>query len=201
MGVKLLKVEGDYELVVHHIRMQCEARYQWLKRYRNAVWDKIEYFYAFNISDIDRTLNQMVDSFATFATVFQPWLTNPYITHMVEVYFHSFVPNNIGSWKVFEDDRHILNFLNSTNEFTHHTIDEIQEGEEVPMIQLKSNKIPMVLAPLENLFDRSDVFHGMNKSCVDQQVDEVDINNKDNQESSKLVKDAHQKRKIRLRTW
>jgi hypothetical protein len=56
--------------------------------------------------------------------------------------------DNIGSWQVFEDDRHILNFLNSANEFTNHTIDEIQEGEEVPMIQLKSNKIPRGLGSI-----------------------------------------------------
>jgi hypothetical protein len=98
---------------------------------------------------------------------------------MVEVSFRPFVLDNIGSWQVFEDDRHILNFLNCANEFTDHTIDEIQEGEEVPMIQLKSNKIPKGLVPLENLFDRSDIFHGTNKSCLDQQVDEIDIGNKD----------------------
>jgi len=167
--------------------MKCEARNQRLKRYRNAVWDEIEYFDAFNISHIDRTLNEMVDSLATATTLFQPWLTNPYIMHMVEVSFRPFVPDNIGSSQLFEDDRHILNFLNCANEFVDHTIDEIQEGKEVPVIQLKSNKIPKGLVPLENSFDRSDVFHGTNKSCVDQQVDEVDIGNKD---TSRIIKDG-----------
>jgi hypothetical protein len=79
-GFKQLKLEGDSELAVNKVRMQCEARNQCLKRYRNMVWDEIEYYDAFNISHVDRTLNKMVDSLTTTATLFQPWLTNPYIT-------------------------------------------------------------------------------------------------------------------------
>jgi hypothetical protein len=94
-------------------------------------------------------------------------MTNPYITHLVEVSFHPFVPDNIASRQEFEDDRHILKFSNSANGFANHNIDEIQEGEEVPMIQLKSNKIPKGLVPLENLFDRSDAFIGTNKYSLD----------------------------------
>jgi hypothetical protein len=61
------------------------------------VWDEIEYFDAFNISHIDRTSNEMVDSLATAATLFTPWMTNPYITHLVEVSFRPYVSDNIGS--------------------------------------------------------------------------------------------------------
>jgi hypothetical protein len=96
-----------------------------MKRYKHEVWDDIEYFDAFNISHIDRTINEMVDSLETTATLFTPWMTNPYIKHLVEVSFRPFVPNNIGSWKVFEYDRHILKILNSANEFANHNIDEI----------------------------------------------------------------------------
>jgi hypothetical protein len=89
------------------------------------VCDGIEYFDAFNISHIDKTVNEMVDSLATAATLFIPWMTEPYITHLVEVSFRPFVPDNIGSWQVFEDNRHILNFLNSANECANHNIGEI----------------------------------------------------------------------------
>jgi ribonuclease HI len=57
MGIKLLKVEGDSELIVNQVTMKCEARNQRLKMYRYAVWDEIEYFDAFNISHIDSTYN------------------------------------------------------------------------------------------------------------------------------------------------
>jgi hypothetical protein len=181
-------VEGDSELIVNQVTMKCEARNQRLKRYRHVVWDEIECFDAFNISHIDRTLNEKADSLATTATLFTPWMTDPYITHIVEVSFRPHVLNNIGSWQVFEDDRHILNFLNSTNEFANHNIDEIQEGEEIPMIQVKSNKIPKGLVPLEQLFDRSDTFQGTNKSSLDDQVQEVNIGNGDTPRIIKIGK-------------
>jgi hypothetical protein len=57
-----------------------------------VVWDEIEYYDAFNISHVHKDLNKLVDSLVTAATLFQPWATNPYITYMVEVYFHPFVP-------------------------------------------------------------------------------------------------------------
>jgi hypothetical protein len=59
------------------------------------------------------------------ATLFQPCTPHPYIKYMVEVSFRPFVPDNIGSWQVFEDDRQICNFLNCINEFSDHVIDEI----------------------------------------------------------------------------
>jgi hypothetical protein len=115
-------------------------------------------------------------------------MTNPYITHLVEVSFHPYVPDNIGSWKAFEDDRHILNFFNSANEFVNHNIDEIQEDEEVQMIQWKSNKIPKGLVPLEQLFDRLDTFQGTNKSSLDDQGQEVNIGNEDTTRIIKIGK-------------
>jgi hypothetical protein len=58
------------------------------------------------------------------------------------------------------------------------------DGED-SLIQLKSNKIPKGLVPLERLFDRSDAFVGTNKPCVGQQVVEVDIGSK---ETPRLIK-------------
>lgn len=54
-----------------------------------------------------------------------------------------------------------------------------RNGEEVPFIQLKYNKIPKGLVPLEALFDRSNEFIGTNKPCQDQEVVEVDIGSKE----------------------
>jgi hypothetical protein len=41
------------------------------------------------------------------------------------------------------------------------------------LIQLKSNRFPKVLVPLERLLDRSDVFVGTKTPCVGQHVVEV----------------------------
>jgi hypothetical protein len=66
------------------------------------------------------------------------------------------------------------------------------------MIQLKSNKIPKGLVSLEDLFDRSDAFKGTNKSSLDDQVDEVDIGNKDTPRIIKVGKGCtpEEKKKI-----
>jgi hypothetical protein len=53
------------------------------------------------------------------------------------------------------------------------------------LIQLRTNKIPRGLVPLEKFFDRSDAFVGTNKPCANQQVIEVDIGSK---ESPRLIK-------------
>jgi ribonuclease HI len=104
MGIKTLQVEDDSELILNQVRIKCEAWNQQLKRYRHVVWDETKYLDSFYISHIDRTLNEMVDSLAIVATLFTPWMTNPYITHLVEVSFHPFVPDNIASIVYTLDD-------------------------------------------------------------------------------------------------
>jgi hypothetical protein len=132
------------------------------------------------------------------ATLHTPWLTNHYITHALEVYFRPFVWDNIGSWQIFEDDRYALNILNFVDEFINHNVDEIQEGEEVPITQLKSNKIPKGIVLLEDLFYRFDAFKGTNKSSLDDQVDEVDIGNKDTPRITKVAKGCTSEEKEKI---
>jgi hypothetical protein len=140
----------------------------------------------------------MEESLAIVSTLFQPWLTNPYITHLVEVYFHPFFLDSRGSWKVFEDDRNILNFLNYANEFTDHTIDKIQEGEEFTMIQLKRKKIPMGLVPLENVFDRFDVFMELINLLLTKKWMKSTLETRPHQGSSWLVMIVPRRRRKRL---
>jgi hypothetical protein len=66
------------------------------------------------------------------------------------------------------------------------------------MIQVKSNKIPKGLVLLEDVFDMSDAFQGTNKSSLDDQVNEVNIGNKDTSRIIKVGKGCtpEEKRKI-----
>ena len=111
MGLKCLRVEGYFELIVKQVRKECEAIHPCMKRYKNVVWDEIELFDAFNITHIGREINKDADSLARTTTLFQPYITNPYIQHLVEVSFHPHVPDNIIAMQVFEDDEQILNFM------------------------------------------------------------------------------------------
>jgi hypothetical protein len=82
-------------------RKECEARHPCMKRYRNVVWDEIELFDAFNITHIGREINKDDDLLARTATLFQPYITNPYIQHLFEVSFHPHVPDNITTMQFF----------------------------------------------------------------------------------------------------
>jgi len=88
------------------------------------------------------------------------------------------IPDNIKHWKAFGDDQQIKMFLEIINEFSFTSID--QDGEEeseekieesmetIPsfvnqianhkIVQFKNNFIPKGLVPLEELFDKNDVY-------------------------------------------
>jgi hypothetical protein len=132
-----------------------------LKRYWDAIWDEIECFLAFSITSVPRSQNQLVDSMPSLAACFQPCLVVPHTRHLVEVVYQLSALDSIGCLQVFEDERHMFNFLNCINEFLSHFIDEVQE------VQLWTNKIPRGLVPLEKLFNKFNVFKGTNNNKSD----------------------------------
>ena len=54
MGIKLLSIKGDPDLDVQQIKGQFACKCQRLKKYRNAIWDTMEFFDALNIEAIPR---------------------------------------------------------------------------------------------------------------------------------------------------
>ena len=168
--MKYLRVEGDSELIVKQVRKEYEARHPRMRRYKNAVWDEIELFDAFNISHIVREVNREVDALARSATLFDPTLANPFIQHLVELSFRPHVPDNIIAMQVFDDEEQILNFMHGEKDFSDCLIDEVQDGKEIHVIQLRSNHIFVGLVPLENMFDRS--YRVLNKM---KKIDTTDV--------------------------
>lgn len=53
-GIKFLSVFRDSELIVSQIKEKYASKHLRLRKYRNAVWDTIELFDAFQINWIDR---------------------------------------------------------------------------------------------------------------------------------------------------
>lgn len=66
-GIQLLKVSGDLELVVSHIRSKYASKNDRLKRYKHSIWDVIEHFCAFSINWIERLKNIMANLLANVA--------------------------------------------------------------------------------------------------------------------------------------
>lgn len=66
-GIKMLRVLGDFELVVSKIREKYESKNKRLKKYKNVVWDYIEMFDTFSIEWVERSKNFMADFLANIA--------------------------------------------------------------------------------------------------------------------------------------
>lgn len=83
----------------------------------------------------------------------------------IEIQSRSFIPDSLESWKFFEDDKGILNFLLNENKYHDQEmyctawIETIDGKERIfgqDILQLKSNKVPKGLVVLENVFDDQD---------------------------------------------
>jgi ribonuclease HI len=117
MGIDKISVFGDSELIIHQLKNIYQAKQQRLKQYINEVWDFVEnFFLAFNITFIQRNLNQQADSLALAASNFKtPILPN--LRFEVEVRHRPSIPDNIKNWQVFKDDQEIKIFLETLMNF------------------------------------------------------------------------------------
>ncbi|XP_014627107.1 uncharacterized protein LOC114373199 [Glycine soja] len=79
--VKLLKVYGDSALMIHQMKGEWETRDHKLIPYQSYIKKLIEFFDDISFHHIPREENQMVDTFATLASMFQltPHGDLPYI--------------------------------------------------------------------------------------------------------------------------
>jgi hypothetical protein len=147
-----------------------------------------------------------VDVLAKAASKFTPPTTFKLKYH-IQIRHQTSIPNNIQHWQVFEDDEHLLNFLELIDEFDETHADQenqndpiwiIQEGENPKefndkivnhqMLILKNSQIPKGLIPLERLFNQDDI---PSKSTLQPQLEEVedcDIGTKENPRLVKLSK-------------
>jgi ribonuclease HI len=57
MGIKILNIKGDSYLVILQVKNKYACKSDWLKRYRNAIWDTIQLFDAIDLISIPREHN------------------------------------------------------------------------------------------------------------------------------------------------
>jgi ribonuclease HI len=101
MRIQNLIVFGDSGKVRNSIH--CLTPH--LKCYQSEVWSLINQFSAFNINSIHRSSNVGVDLLANVASKLLPADGLSPSTFSMELLFQPSVPNNITSWRVFEDDQ------------------------------------------------------------------------------------------------
>jgi hypothetical protein len=136
------------------------------------VWDFVDnFFLAFNITFVQRNLNQREYSLALAANNFRTPIF-PNLRFEIEVRHRPSIPDNIKNWQVFKDDQKIQRFLETIDEFSNISIDQDNENDYVEVhavnilqdsivghkiIELKTNHLSKGLVPLQRLFDHNDV--------------------------------------------
>lgn len=90
------------------------------------VWSLIEDFKAFNIKIVPIRHNIVADSLVVAASTFQPVEDSKLKKFTIQMLYTPAMSDNIETIQVFEDDRHIKNFMASKRVFTCQQIGEEQ---------------------------------------------------------------------------
>ena len=72
MGIKMLNIRGDSDLIILQVKNHFSFQFKRLKKYRNAMWDTMEFFDALNLTSIHRDQNSLAEKQAVAASTLQP---------------------------------------------------------------------------------------------------------------------------------
>jgi hypothetical protein len=153
-------------------------------------------------------MNELADSLAVSACAFIPPLPHK-LNYEIQVKYRPSIPDNVKSWKVFEDDVELTRFLAVIDEFANLQIDQENEHDdevEKPkfrskivvheIVQLSTNKIPKGLVPLENLFDNNDVAVKLEKGEKDSEVLQYNVASEQDPKYVNLASHLTEKQKV-----
>ena len=70
------------------------------------------------------------------------------------------IPDNVTSWKIFDDDVQILEFLTNHDTFKDFAIDEFNHENSLSNNNFPSNLNPKSIINLEKFYDLQDKFKG-----------------------------------------
>ena len=129
---------------------------QRLKKYRNAIWDTMEFFDALNLEAVLRDQNSASDKLAVSASTLQPSDEMLKGDCPLEINFRPSIPDNLEHWQVFQDDAQILKFINHLDEFSNYKASEHEEGKEYKDEGNRFNPVTRGFVSLKNIFDRQD---------------------------------------------
>ncbi len=122
------------------------------------MWDEIEGLDAFSIKVVPRELNTKADSLVVSASLLLPHPNFKDKKYQIEIIYLSIFPDNVESWKVFNDDRSLQLFLENDKANFEPKSCADDEHNKSGEVQLKSNIIPPYFVALEKLFNRHDTY-------------------------------------------
>jgi ribonuclease HI/transposase InsO family protein len=159
-GATILEVKGDSDLIVSQVLMRFATKNEKLKKYRDMAQNISKTFRKMSLEAIPREENHVADALAVSASTLQPCEGPLHDQCKMEVLFRPSIPDNLEHWQVFEDDDQIIRFMENSKEFTNTQINFLAESMDLEVINLQNNTLPKGCIPLEDLFDRHDVFKG-----------------------------------------
>jgi ribonuclease HI len=159
-GATILEVKGDSDLIISQVLMRFAAKNEKLKKYRDMAQNISKTFKKMSLEAIPREENHVADALAVSASTLQPCEGPLHDQCKMEVLFRPSIPDNLEHWQVFEDDDQIIRFMENSKEFTDTQINFLAESMDLEVINLQNNTLPKGCIPLEDLFDRHDVFKG-----------------------------------------
>ena len=104
MGIHVLSIKGDWDLIISQVKGTFACKSERLKKYKNVVWDALNYFQALNIVAIPRSENCEANKFVVAASTLEFSEELVKGDGKFEVSFKPSVPYNINNWQVFKDD-------------------------------------------------------------------------------------------------
>lgn len=120
------------------------------------MWDTMELFDVLSIEAQPRIFNENADALAVAASTLQP-CQDLLEGGKLEIIFRPSILHNFEHRQVFDNDVQIIRFTNNLQEFAKNEVDWREKGVEYQE-QLRDNKIPFDLVPLEKMFDKHDMY-------------------------------------------
>ena len=121
-------------------------------------------FQALYIKSIPRSKNFDVVMLANTASRIIPLEGLSPDTFSIEIMYMPSIPDNVTSWKIFDDDVQNLDFLIAQDTFKYFSIDEVEHEKSLSDNTFPSNLIPKSVHNMERIYDLQDKFKG-NPNC------------------------------------
>ena len=97
-----------------------------LKNYQQEAWNLINKFESFNIKSIPRSKHSEANMLANVASNLSPSDDFTHDKFLIEFIYRPSILDNITSWRIFDDDQQIVDFLYSKYTFRGSVIDDEQ---------------------------------------------------------------------------
>jgi len=121
LGINILKIIGDSDLVVSQVKGLFTSKNERLKIYTNAIWDTMEWFDALSLIYESRDSNVRTDAVIVSVVTLQiyDYLIN---NGKLEVIFIPSVLDDFVNSQIFDDDAQVLRFMKKLQEFSKNEI-------------------------------------------------------------------------------